>query len=73
MTGRAPGPLLGLLVALGLSGCVSTGLVSPVEDVAPGERPPIATDEAGLWMAFDQAEKHIRGSGRVVYDEALNT
>ena len=79
MTGCAPVPLLGLLVALrllvalGLGGCVSTGLVSPVEDVAPGERPPIATDEAGLWMAFDQAEKHIRSSGRVVYDEALNT
>jgi predicted Zn-dependent protease len=41
-------------------------------DLAPGEKPPLESDEAGLWMQFDRIEEQLRGSGRVVDDPALN-
>jgi Zn-dependent protease with chaperone function len=41
-------------------------------DVKPGERPPLDSDEAGLWMQMDRIEGQLRGSGRVVQDPALN-
>ena len=44
----------------------------PLEDIKPGERPDIETDEAGLWMQMDKLEGRLRTSGRIVTDQALN-
>jgi predicted Zn-dependent protease len=40
--------------------------------VKPGERPPLETDEAGLWMQMDRVEANLKTSGRVVTDPAVN-
>ncbi len=58
-----------LAAAFALSACVTTGEVEPL---APGEKPAIDTDEAGLWLQSEKAEKAIRESGRVVTDPELN-
>jgi predicted Zn-dependent protease len=55
--------------ALLLAGCVTTG---PVVNIAPGQRPDVQTDEAGLWMTSDGVERALATSGRVVEDPALN-
>jgi predicted Zn-dependent protease len=52
--------------------CSSCTTVGPLEDIQPGERPGLETDEAGLWMYMDQLEKAVASSGRVVTDKALN-
>jgi Zn-dependent protease with chaperone function len=39
--------------------------------IKPGQRPPVDSDEAGLWMIMDQAEEGLRTSGHLVYDRAL--
>jgi predicted Zn-dependent protease len=45
----------------------------PEPDILPvGYQPPINSDEAGLWMAADQAEKGFRTSPLLVRDPALN-
>nr|MDJ0982963.1 hypothetical protein [Kiloniellales bacterium] len=49
--------LFGLL----LSACASTG---NVQDIQPGERPDLASDEAGLWMKMDRFEAELRDSGQ---------
>jgi Zn-dependent protease with chaperone function len=41
-------------------------------DLAPGEKPPLDSDEAGLWMQMDRIEDRLQSSGRVVQDAALN-
>lgn len=56
--------LLGLL----LSACSSA---SSIQDIQPGERPDLETDEAGLWMRMDRVEADLRNSGQVVEDPAL--
>ncbi|MDJ0935762.1 MAG: M48 family metalloprotease [Kiloniellales bacterium] len=56
--------LFGLL----LSACASTG---NVQDIQPGERPDLASDEAGLWMKMDRFEAELRDSGQLVDDPAL--
>ena len=63
------GRLAGCLafVLLGFAACAS-----PVADIQPGQRPALDTDEAGLWMAMDRAEKALKTSGNRVRDEALN-
>ena len=53
---------------LSCGGCA----VQPVEEIQPGERPSIETDEAGLWMYMDTIEGELKSSGRVVADPALN-
>jgi tetratricopeptide (TPR) repeat protein len=58
-----------LIIGLGLSACASTGDVKPI---APGERPEISTDEAGLWMQVERAEEKLRSSGKIVTDPELN-
>lgn len=58
-----------LAAAFALSACVTTGEVAPI---APGEKPAINTDEAGLWLQHEKAEQALRESGRVVTDPALN-
>jgi predicted Zn-dependent protease len=40
---------------------------------APGERPPDTSDEAGLWMMFDDIEQRLATSGQVVDDPALKS
>jgi len=41
-------------------------------DIKPGERPTLDSDEAGLWMMMEKAEKRLRTSGRVVPDSEFN-
>lgn len=57
--------LLGFL----LSACASAG---SVQDIQPGERPDLESDEAGLWMKMDRVEEELVSSGRVVEDPDLN-
>jgi hypothetical protein len=47
-------------------------VVSSIPDLRPAERPPINSDEAGLWMMADRAEQRLKSSGEVVRDPALN-
>ncbi len=42
------------------------------DDLDPGERPAMDTDEAGIWMAMDRAEKKLSTGGAVITDPALN-
>jgi len=57
-----------------------TAVSEPVDDAAayqlaelsPGERPPVDSDEAGLWMMMDKAEDRVKTSGRRYRDKALN-
>lgn len=58
-----------LVLCLGLSACANQGEVKPI---APGERPALDTDEAGLWMQMERAEQKLRTSGKVVTDPELN-
>ena len=57
--------------ALFTGACVSAP-VEPVEDLKPGEKPDISSDEAGLWMQMDGVENNLRSSGYVVTDRKLN-
>jgi tetratricopeptide (TPR) repeat protein len=41
--------------------------------VTPGERPPIDSDEAGLWMTMDNVEEDYNTSGKLIKDEKLNS
>lgn len=41
-------------------------------DLKPGERPPLSSDEAGIWMMVDKAEMGIATSGQRVMDAKLN-
>lgn len=50
-------------------GCASR---QPLREMAPGERPPEETDEAGLWDALDQSELGLQRSPLLVRDAALN-
>ncbi len=55
-----------------LLGLLSVTACTTVEPIAPGERPSVETDEAGLWRQFDKVEDAVRSSGRVVVDPTLN-
>lgn len=56
-----------LLSTLGMTSCASI----PMDDVAPGERPAIDTDEAGLWQTMDRDEYRLQASSAVVRDPTL--
>ena len=43
-----------------------------VSALKPGHRPPLDTDEGGLWMKMDKAEGGLRSSGNIITDRALN-
>lgn len=43
-----------------------------LEDLDPGQRPALDSDEGGLWMTMDRAEEKLKTSGRLVKDPALN-
>lgn len=44
-----------------------------VSELKPGHRPPLDTDEGGLWMKMDKAEGGLRSSGNIITDRTLNT
>lgn len=54
-------------VILGLCGCAS----APVSDLAPGERPELESDEAGLWQAMERDEFTLRTSPAVIREPDL--
>ncbi|MHA1599586.1 MAG: M48 family metalloprotease [Alphaproteobacteria bacterium] len=62
---------IGLLTAAALfvASCAQTG---NIQKIAPGERPSLETDEAGLWMQMDRVEESLKTSGKVVTDPDLN-
>jgi Zn-dependent protease with chaperone function len=66
--------LLRLLLALTvLASCATPrGAPGALADIKPGERPPLESAEAGLWMAMDRVETSLRTSGHLVTDPALN-
>jgi predicted Zn-dependent protease len=43
-----------------------------IAHLKPAERPPISSDEAGLWLLSDKYEDQLRTSGSMVRDPALN-
>jgi predicted Zn-dependent protease len=51
--------------------CLSCA-TAPVQDIKPGEKPALESDEAGLWMAMDEIEGNLKTSGRVEHDPDLN-
>lgn len=57
------------LALLAAASCADTG---SIEDIKPGERPAIESDEAGYWMQMDEVEESVQTSGRVVTDPELN-
>ena len=66
---RAYGMALAALLAL--VGCQSA-TVSRVDEVRPGQRPALNSDEAGLWLHSDRLEREISRSGRVIADAQLD-
>lgn len=56
-----------IAVALGLHGCAT----APVSDLAPGERPELDSDEAGLWQAMERDEFTLRTSPAVIREPGL--
>lgn len=44
----------------------------PIENIKPGDRPALNTDEAGFWMVTDRVEEKLRTSGRVVKESEIN-
>jgi len=57
---------------LSISCATPRGESGALEDIKPGERPNLATDEAGLWMVVDNVEKKLKTSGRRVTDPHIN-
>lgn len=43
-----------------------------ISNVKPGQRPPLSSDEAGLWMVMDQAEEKLKTSGHLILDADLS-
>ncbi len=56
-----------LVLALALAACGGPAL----PDLGPGERPALATDEAGLWMMTDRIEAQLASSGARLHDPEL--
>jgi predicted Zn-dependent protease len=61
-----------LLATASCLGCSAPASLEELPDVSTGERPPLSTDEAGLWMVADRVEDDVKTSGYVVTDAALN-
>ena len=59
-----------LVLSLVVASCATPS--SEVRDIQPGERPALASDEAGLWMYMEDMERRLATSGRVINDPALN-
>ena len=58
-----------LVLAL-LAGCAEPR--GATVDIKPGERPELASDEAGLWMEMERAENRLLRSGAIVHDANLH-
>jgi predicted Zn-dependent protease len=43
-----------------------------LENQKPGQRPPLDSDEAGIWMVMDKAETEYRHAGNLINDQDLN-
>jgi predicted Zn-dependent protease len=41
-------------------------------DIAPGYKPSVSSDEAGIWMIFEEAERITRQSPHLIKDPAIN-
>jgi predicted Zn-dependent protease len=61
-----------VLLPVLLAACGSPATRDELPDAPAQDRPPLSTDEAGLWMVMDNVEKDIRTSGARVDDPALN-
>jgi len=61
-----------LVCGMCMSCATPRGEPGALEDIKPGERPDLATDEAGLWMVVDNVEKILKTSGRRVTDPHIN-
>lgn len=59
-----------VVLSLVVASCATPS--SEVRDIQPGERPALASDEAGLWMYMEDMERRLATSGRVINDPALN-
>jgi beta-barrel assembly-enhancing protease len=64
--------VLAPLAFLTVTACATPrGAPGALADIAPGERPALDTDEAGLWMQMDRVEQNLRTSGRLVTDATV--
>lgn len=63
-------PIFFCVLALCLT-CLSCA-TTQIQDIKPGEKPALESDEAGLWMAMDDIEANLKTSGRVERDPDLN-
>ena len=61
-----------LCFSLLLGLCTACATPVPDEDIQPGHRPALDTDEAGLWMMMDRYEKSLKTSGKVDIEPGLN-
>jgi len=61
-------------VALCIGAALMLGCATrqPLREMAPGDRPPEDTDEAGIWEALDQQELALQRSPLLIRDPALN-
>lgn len=57
---------------LGVSCATPRGEPGALEDIKPGKRPELHTDEAGFWMTVDNMEEKLKTSGNRVADPQLN-
>ena len=62
-----------LLLGATLCGCQSTPS-KPANDatVQRGYQPALTSDEAGLWLVMDQAERDLKTSGKLITDAPVN-
>lgn len=61
-----------LVIALSSACAAPRGESGALPDIRPGERPPLESDEAGLWMVMDRYERDLKTSGSLVRDPNLN-
>jgi len=70
---KPPKPITAVLSDRAEQGTDSTSLEDyKLEDLNPGQRPDLASDEGGLWLTMDRAEERLKTSGRLVKAPALN-
>ena len=62
------------LIVLFCTSCAKPrGSDGALEDIQPGQRPPLHTLEAGLWMYLDEIEENLGDSGRLITDQTVTT
>lgn len=64
--------LLVLTFLMCVSCATPRGSPGALPDIKPGQRPPLESEEAGLWMMMDRVAERLRTSGRVITDANLN-